>query len=357
MSTTRSTRPSTARRPGSRSPCTRTARPSRWTTTAAASRSTCMPKFKKPALEMILTTLHAGGKFEGKNYALSGGLHGVGASVVNALERVAGGAVKRDGEPYEQSFARGKPTGKLKKVGGARGTGTAITFRPDAEIFGDKLKFDAGDRARAARGQELPAPRAEGRSSVTRPRRRRRSSTFQHETASPSTCTKLVADRGKRRCPAAPPASRASATATCASSWRWCGPRRPTRPSSSYVNGIPTPAGGTHENGLKAGAGQGDAQLHRAPTSSAPKGVTITAEDIREGVVAILSVYVAEPQFQGQTKDRLNNPEVAGPGRRPGAAGARAVAQREPDRGRGGRRAHHPGGAGARGVARRRRRR
>src|SRR6201990_858196 len=101
------------------------------------------PKFKRPALELILCTLHAGGKFDGDSYKVSGGLHGVGSSVVNALSSELTATVKRDGKEYQQTFARGAVTSKLKKVGDARGSGgTTIHFRPDAQIFGDKARFD-----------------------------------------------------------------------------------------------------------------------------------------------------------------------------------------------------------------------
>src|SRR6185369_12474542 len=93
------------------------------------------PKHKKSALELILTTLHAGGKFENRNYFHSGGLHGVGASVVTALSSSMVARVKRDGFQWEQTFARGVPTAKLKKAAPARGTGTSITFTPDSDIF------------------------------------------------------------------------------------------------------------------------------------------------------------------------------------------------------------------------------
>src|SRR3989442_3919663 len=99
-------------------------------------------QYKKPALELILTTLHAGGKFEAKNYYHSGGLHGVGASVVTALSEKLTARVKRDGFEWEQTFSRGKATGPLKKVGPARGSGTTISFRPDPKIFPD-VRFDA----------------------------------------------------------------------------------------------------------------------------------------------------------------------------------------------------------------------
>jgi DNA gyrase subunit B len=99
-------------------------------------------EFKKSALELVLTTLHAGGKFGGSQYEFSGGLHGVGSSVVNALSEQMTAQVKRDSTRWEQTYERGKATSKLHKVGPARGTGTKITFRPDPEIFG-KQQFSA----------------------------------------------------------------------------------------------------------------------------------------------------------------------------------------------------------------------
>ena len=122
------------RRPHRRRRCTRTARRRRSADNGRGIPVDRHAQYKKPALELILTTLHAGGKFEAKNYYHSGGLHGVGASVVTALSREAGGdACKRDGAEWEQTFARGKPTGALKKLGAARGSGTTIFFRPDAQ--------------------------------------------------------------------------------------------------------------------------------------------------------------------------------------------------------------------------------
>src|SRR4026208_597390 len=100
------------------------------------------PKTKKSALEVIFTVLHAGGKFEAGNYKTAGGLHGVGASVVNALSRELVATGKRDGQQYQMSFKQGKPTGSLKKMGAARGTGTTVYFKPDPQIF-PKVEFDA----------------------------------------------------------------------------------------------------------------------------------------------------------------------------------------------------------------------
>ena len=101
------------------------------------------PKYKKSALELILCTLHAGGKFEGKNYKVSGGLHGVGSSVVNALSEKMTATVRRDGKTHVQRYSRGKATTKVKhSAGTGRGHGTTIHFRPDEKIFGARLKFD-----------------------------------------------------------------------------------------------------------------------------------------------------------------------------------------------------------------------
>src|SRR3954449_1679666 len=102
-----------------------------------------MPKYKKSALEVILTTLHSGGKFEQGNYIHSGGLHGVGSSVVNALSSKLVAEVKRDGRKWTQEYAKGHALSKLKADGATRATGTSITFTPDTEIFGVKEKFDS----------------------------------------------------------------------------------------------------------------------------------------------------------------------------------------------------------------------
>ncbi len=269
-----------------------------------------MPKHKKPALEVILTTLHSGGKFEQGNYIHSGGLHGVGSSVVNALSKRMTAEVKRGGKRYEQTFARGKVTSKLKSLGGARGTGTSITFEPDAEIFGQKAKFDA----------ELIRERLEAKSYLHKGMRvvfrdqtasPAREHVFQHDGGIAEYIQKVVAERGK---PLVPPqgglfyrSSESGVRLEIALVWT----EATDEHVRSYVNGIPTPNGGTHEAGLRSGlvkAVRNYIETH----GLTPKGVSLTAEDIREGMVAILSTYVVDPQFQGQTKGRLNNPEVAG---------------------------------------------
>ncbi len=272
-----------------------------------------MPKFKKSALEVIFTTLHSGGKFErGKSYAVSGGLHGVGAAVVNALSTELVATVKRDGERFEMTFARGHAKGKLKKLGPARGTGTTITFHPDDEVFGGKLSFDA----------DLIAERLEAKSYL----HGGLEIVFHDETASPVAThkflhpqgiaeylPKLVADRNKTPVPANGAVfymekkdEEARLGVELALQWT----EAPDDLVKSYVNSVPTPDGGTHDAGLRSAIVKA-VRNYIATHKLDPKGVTLTAEDIREGIVAVVSTYVHDPQFQSQTKNRLNNPEVA----------------------------------------------
>jgi DNA gyrase subunit B/topoisomerase-4 subunit B len=267
-----------------------------------------MPKYKKSALEVILTTLHSGGKFEKKNYQHSGGLHGVGSSVVNALSTELIAQVKRDGKHHEMTFSRGKATSKLKVGANARGSGTTITFTPDPEIFGAKLKFDS----------ELIKERLESKSYL----HKGLEIVFTDETVSPKTevtfkhdggieefIVKLVTDRAKGMVPPGSQAFYKSHENGVKLEFALCWSEATDEFVKSYVNGIPTKNGGTHENGLKAGivkAMRNYIETHDLE----PKGVTLTADDIREGMVCVLSAYVVEPQFQGQTKERLNNPEV-----------------------------------------------
>lgn len=260
------------------------------------------PKYKKPGVELILCTLHAGGKFSGKSYKVSGGLHGVGSSVVNALSESLTATIRRDGGTFEQKFGRGKPLTKLKKSAG-RGTGTAIHFRPDAEVFGKSATFNA-DRVR----ERLRATSYlhKGLRIVFKDHEGKREELF-HPDGIVEYLKKLVDERKKQPIHAQPFVieRREPLRLEVALSWT----EAPDEHFLSFANGIPTPSGGTHENGLKQALAKAIREYMNAHKLT-PKGVTITAEDIREGILAILSVYVEEPQFQGQTKDRLNNPEV-----------------------------------------------
>jgi len=264
------------------------------------------PKTKKSALEVIFSTLHAGGKFEKGNYKTAGGLHGVGASVVNALSRELVATVKRDGAQWEMRFKQGQTVGALKKIGAARGTGTTVFFRPDTTIF-PKVEFDAeiikqrlevssylhkGVRVvfdDETKGEKHVFQHTEGLSDYLKKILVERSAVPVHE--SPFTLSREHDESGVRL--------------DLALQWT----QSTDEHLRSYVNGIPTGSGGTHENGFRAGLGKAVRNFIDTHNLS-PKGVSLTAEDIREGLVGVLSVFVEEPQFQGQTKDRLNNPEI-----------------------------------------------
>ncbi|GMT96472.1 DNA topoisomerase IV subunit B [Corallococcus caeni] len=267
-----------------------------------------MPKHKKPAVEVILTTLHAGGKFEQGNYIHSGGLHGVGSSVVNALTSKLLIEIKKDGKRHVQSYARGKATSALKVEGPARGTGTSITFEPDAEIFGEKQKFDA---ALVRERLEAKSYLHKGMTVVWKDETVTPavSETFKHDGGIAEYLTKVVTERQKPIVPAGSTPFYFSRDNEVRLEVALAWTEATDEHIRSYVNGIPTNLGGTHEAGLRAAIVK--AMRNYIETHGlTPKGVSLTAEDIREGITAILSVYVVEPQFQGQTKGRLNNPET-----------------------------------------------
>jgi DNA gyrase subunit B/topoisomerase-4 subunit B len=259
-------------------------------------------QYKKPALELILTTLHAGGKFEAKNYYHSGGLHGVGASVVTALSEKLVARVKRDGAEWEQSFARGKATGTLRKLGPARGRGTTVYFRPDPKIFPD-VRFDA---ARIAEALEAKAYLHGGLTVEFTDERAGTKAVYHYEDGLRAFLAKIVGE--------GPVLGGEVFTIhkdqdglhlDCALAWTESTQERVL----SYVNGIPTTSGGAHENGLRGGLTKA-VRNYLTVHNLIPRGLALVAEDVREGLVAILAIKIAQPQFQGQTKERLNNAEV-----------------------------------------------
>jgi len=263
------------------------------------------PKYKRPALELILSTLHAGGKFENQNYYHSGGLHGVGASVVTALSSSMLAQVRREGFHWEQAFARGAATGKLKKLGSARGTGTTITFTPDSQIFPNSIFKPAMIRERLEARSYLHS----GLTLIFENEVDKTTETFHHDRGIAEYLEHLIATGGKPQVAEPFYAERKNGLVVeCALAWTEATEER----IYSFVNGIPTPSGGTHENGLKNGLSKA-VRNYLSVQNLVPKGLSIAAEDIREGLVVVLSVYVQQPQFQGQTKDRLNNLEVTAP--------------------------------------------
>jgi len=261
------------------------------------------PKTKKSALEVIFTVLHAGGKFEGANYKTAGGLHGVGASVVNALSRDLVATVRRDGHQWEMRFKQGKPAGGLKKIGAARGSGTVVFFHPDPLIF-PKIEFDP---ALIRERLEIASYLHRGVKVLFDDETTGQKTTFQHEEGIVEYLKKIVAERGAKPVHEAPFVLTKENGVKAELVLQWT--EATDEHVRSYVNGIPTGSGGTHENGLRAGVGKA-IRNYIDTHNLTPKGVTLTAEDIREGMTGILSAFIAEPQFQGQTKDRLNNPEL-----------------------------------------------
>jgi len=261
------------------------------------------PTSKKSALEVIFTVLHAGGKFEHGSYKTAGGLHGVGASVVNALSKELVATVKRDGAQWEMRFKQGKATTALKKLGAARGTGTTVYFHPDAAIF-PKIEFDP---AIIRERLEVASYLHKGLKVVFEDETTNTKTVFEHTEGIVDYLKTIVVARGARAVHEAPFVLSKDEGMRLDLVLQWT--EATDEHVRSYVNGIPTGSGGTHESGLRAGVGKAVRNFIETHNLS-PKGVTITAEDIREGLTGVLSVFIQEPQFQGQTKDRLNNPEL-----------------------------------------------
>ena len=262
------------------------------------------PKIKKSTLEVILTTLHAGGKFSNKNYARSGGLHGVGASVVNALSSEMVATVHRDGKEWVQRYKRGKPTTPVKKVRAFRGHGTTIYFRPDDTIFrrvhfnAETIRQHLEDISYIHGGLHLTFVDEE----------KKEKHEFSHPDGITGYLAKIVADDKKQTIhEQVLAAERDNGSTRVELVLQWS--EATDEHIRSYVNGIRTRAGGTHESGLRAGIAKG-VKNYMEVHNIKHKRLTITNDDIREGVVAVLSTFHGDPMFQGQTKERLNNPEM-----------------------------------------------
>jgi DNA gyrase subunit B len=264
------------------------------------------PKHKKPAVEIILCTLHAGGKFDNGgsgNYKTSGGLHGVGASVVNALSKKLVATIKRDGGEWEMEFKQGKASGKLKKLGAARGSGTTIHFVPDPQIFA-KTEFNPDTIKERL---EVASYVHKGLKVIWNDEVNGKKEIFHHEEGILAFQKKILGEKNAKPVHEAAFQLEKNNGMRLEMCFSWT--EATEELLKSYVNGIPTGNGGTHENGLRAGvlkAIRNYIETHNLT----PRGVTLQAEDIREGVIGVLSVFIEDPQFQGQTKDRLNNPEV-----------------------------------------------
>lgn len=265
------------------------------------------PQKKISALEVIMTTLHSGGKFEGDQYVTSGGLHGVGASVVNALSKELIATIRREGKTFEQRFKRGRPVKKLADLGkGTRMTGTKIFFAPDPEIF-DSVKFDA---KRIREQLEIKSYLNRGLRIMFRDEAQSEEVEFVHEGGIVEYLGHLIKEDE-----AAPihPDIFSILQDTLENSVRlevalqWTESTREYL--RSYVNGIPTRDGGTHEQGYKD-AVRTAVRAWMETHNAIPRGVEVTPEDIREGLFGVINMFMSDPQFQGQTKDKLNNPSA-----------------------------------------------
>ncbi|MGG5887475.1 DNA topoisomerase IV subunit B [Falsiroseomonas sp. HC035] len=271
------------------------------------------PRFPKlSALEVILTTLHSGGKFSGKSYETSGGLHGVGSSVVNALAERLEVEVARERTLYAHAFERGKPVQKLKTVGPVHNRrGTQVRFRPDPEIFGKQV-FSAARLHRLCRSKAYLFRGVEIRWSCDPKLVEGTETPAQAVLHFPGGLSDFLAASIEGRTPvvAAPWAGDATfpdgaGRAEWAVTWLEQGDGF----LSTYANTIPTPQGGTHEAGLRAALVKGLRAYGELKKER--RAANVTAEDLLGGLAGMLSVFVRDPQFQGQTKDRLTSPEAA----------------------------------------------
>ena len=266
----------------------------------------------KSALEVIFTMLHSGGKFSGKAYATSGGLHGVGVSVVNALSSDLEVEVARNKTLYRQTFSRGEPTSTLAEVGSAPNRrGTKITFLPDDQIFGEKARLRPARLYRLARSKAYLFGGVEIRWSCDPELATDEvpaEAVFKFPGGLADHLVELVAGR---ECATAEPFTGKAEFPDEQGSVEWAiaWPLYGEGSTSYYCNTIPTPDGGTHETGLRAALTKGIRGF--SELISQKKGAQLTADDITNGAEMMLSVFIRDPQFQSQTKDRLTSPDAA----------------------------------------------
>jgi len=258
----------------------------------------------KSALEVIFTTLHAGGKFDNDAYKVAGGLHGVGASVVNALSKSLIAEVRRDGKTYVQHYKRGKPQGPVEEGEPSRGTGTTITYTPDPDIF-QTLDYDV---AMIAERLEVKTYLNKGLVIQFVDQKNKTSVEFRHDGGVADFLEAVNRQREDVRVAPLPfVLEREDDDLRCYLALSWT--EATDEDVRSFVNTIPTRDGGTHEMGMLSAVGTA-VQRFMETHDLVKKGIEIKREDVREGLTAVLAVCLHEPQFQGQTKGRLNNPEA-----------------------------------------------
>jgi len=276
------------------------------------------PKYKpKSALEVIFTTLHSGGKFKSGAYQTSGGLHGVGISVVNALSEFVDVEVVQDGNAWKQSFCRGVPTSKLEKVGSAKNRrGTTITFKADPEIFGEELKLSPRRLYRMVRSKAYLFRGVEIRwacdpSLITGKDETPESETLHFPNGLMDFLEQELGESGT----VTPTAFFGQATfngnggsdteSPGRAEWAIAWPLSRDGFINSYCNTIPTPEGGTHEAGMRGALVKGLKAYGELVNNRRAKD--ITADDLLGNIIVVLSVFLPDPQFQGQTKEKLSS--------------------------------------------------
>lgn len=263
-------------------------------------------KTKRPAVEVVLTVLHAGGKFGGEGYKVSGGLHGVGVSVVNALSEHLTVTVKRDGHIYQQEYRRGVPQYDLKVVGDTEETGTTVTFKPDAEIFTETTEYEF--EILQSRIREL-AFLNKGIELNLIDERNDRSESFMYEGGIISFVEYLNRNRESlHEPPIFVEGVKDGISVEIAIQYN----DSYTENIYSFANNIHTHEGGTHESGFKSALTRVLNEYARKSNAIKDADSNLSGDDVREGMAAIISVKIPEPQFEGQTKTKLGNSEVRG---------------------------------------------
>jgi DNA gyrase subunit B len=269
------------------------------------------PKLKKSALEVVMTVLHAGGKFDKNTYKVSGGLHGVGVSCVNALSVKLRAEVHREGKVYEQEYSRGKPLYEVREIGTSEKTGTKVTFQPDPEIFDSLVyKYDT----LATRLRELAFLNKGLTLTITDEREldddgKPRYEVFHSEGGLKEFVQFLDESRTKLiEEPIHVMGREDNVEVEVAMQYN----TSYSEHVFSYVNNINTVEGGTHVNGFRRAVSRVLGVFAEQSGMTAKSKVSLTAEDFREGLTAVVSVKVPEPQFKGQTKSELGNSEVTG---------------------------------------------
>ena len=263
-------------------------------------------KTKQPALTTVLTVLHAGGKFEAGAYTVSGGLHGVGVSVVNALSTRVEVEVVRDGYHWTQSFSYGTPTAKLKKGKPGKRTGTTLRFWPDPEIFSETTDFNAQvvisrvrEMAFLNKGVEFRFNDLRGEEPIRQ--------TFRYNGG----IIDFVKHLNKKREPIHKQVAffeQINDEAEVEVAMQWTSGY--TETVLSFANNINTHEGGTHEEGFRKALTRAINDFARARNVLKEKDGNLTGEDVREGLTAVISAKVRQPQFEGQTKTKLGNTEI-----------------------------------------------